>query len=62
MGRLSGSAVFLLLFPFSPGCCMEYFPSGPGGDTQLQQRCGIRVLSQGTCAGQPAELCHPEHN
>lgn len=59
VGRLSGSAVFLLLFSFSPGCCIKYFPPGPGRDPELQQGSGIRVLSQGACAGQPAELCHP---
>lgn len=59
VGRLSGSAVFLLLFPFSPGCCIKYFPPGPGRNPKLQQGSGIRLLSQGTCADQPAELCHP---
>lgn len=37
VGRISGSAAFLLLFPFSLGCCFKYFPPGPGRDPELQK-------------------------
>lgn len=51
VGRISGSAVFLLLFPFSPGCCIKYFPP-----VQEETQSCRRLWNKGV---EPRNLCRP---